>query len=163
MINKTGSTTFKLDTEENLVFERVINSKNEKETLKAEDLGFKKELTITAVFSRSHESDRDFLVKTAYFKQVLTVKIKRDATYSYLFFEKGMTQVCVRNFEGDYTYSISLGQPLDKEDAGNRLYLVQYAKPIRISDVEARKLLSNCALLFDSDALNSQTVFKSRV
>jgi hypothetical protein len=163
-VDKTGYTTFHLDSEETLVFERVINSRNEKETLKAEDLGFKKELQIIAVFSRSHESDRDFLTKTAYFKQQLTVKIKKDVTYSYIFFEKGMSQVCLRNFEGNYTYSISLGKPLDKEDAGNRLYQITYAKPIKISDIEARKLLlSGNALLFDSDTLNSQTVLRAKI
>ena len=161
-VNKTGYTTFHLDPEECLVFERIINSQNKKETLHAEDLGFTKELQIIAVFSRT-ALDRNFVEKTIYLKQVLTIRIKRDATYAYIFHEKGMGQVCVRNFEGDYTYGISLGQPLDKEDAGNRLYQVTYAKPVKISDVEARKLLQNGAFLFDSDSLNSNTVLKVKL
>ncbi len=164
-INRTGSITPKLDENEKLFMERIIDINGNTERLTPESLGYVKQIELTVVFSRTATDNVSMTEKTGYFKHSLKLTFDNPKTSKYVYFyhdPKIMSNVAIKDLDSGFCQLISLSKPRSVED--NRLYNVHYGKISRITKPTAIQLLqSKQALFFDSDDLTAQTVYKGKI
>ena len=127
------------------MFRRVVDDYG-KETIDVPvtEKGFVKELTVQLIVKREYFSERLFENKLAIFLCTYKLKMPKDRylEFVYFYYEKGFSNVCIRNFDTGLTTSINIMNPKNQKEYG--------IKPIskkRITIEKAKALMQDKLVL----------------
>jgi hypothetical protein len=144
-VSKKGYETVILSENGEPMFRRIMdNDGKETQDFSVESEGFVKELEVSLIIKREYFSERSFTDKVAYFLTTYKLKMPKDRylEFVYFYYEKGFSNVCIRNFDTSLTTSINIMNPDNQKEFGIR----QIGKK-RISIEKANALIRDKAVL----------------
>jgi hypothetical protein len=103
------------------MFRRIMDDYgNETQDFTIESKGFVKELEVSLIVKREYFSERSFTDKVAYFLTTYKLKMPKDRylEFVYFYYEKGFSNVCIRNFDTSLTTSINIMNPQNQKEFG---------------------------------------------
>lgn len=103
------------------MFRRVMDDfGHETQDFSVESQGYTKELEVSLITKREYFSERTFTDKVAYFLTTYKLKMPKDRylEFVYFYYEKGFSNVCIRNFDTGLSTSINIMNDKNQKEFG---------------------------------------------
>jgi hypothetical protein len=155
-ISKFGSETVILSESGEPMLRRIMDDDGKvTKDIPVTEKGYVKEMEVSVILKRSYWSDADFTEHIGYFVQKYQLKMPSDRNlrFCYFFYQpKAMENVCVRNFDMGYTFTINVLNEENQQQYG----IKKFGKVQKITPEKAMVMLRERQVLglFNDDGSN---------